>query len=68
MKMSWRAIFEQYVYTKKKKKMEHHEEMLNKGYTDCGVVSSMEPDSDGTYKRYPAGKYIRYLSKEEQLK
>lgn len=65
MRMSWCAIFEQYIYTTLEEKMEHRKEMLQNGYSDCGVVSETEPDSDGTYKRFPAGKYKKYIFKEQ---
>lgn len=70
MKMSWRAIFEQYVYTTLDEKMEHREEMLNKGYTDCGVVSSNRIQTEhikDTQQENIEGIYLKKSNSSEML-
>lgn len=65
MELYWSAIYEEYVYDTIEEKMQHRQEMLEKGYTDTGLVSQVDPYYCGPYKRMPAGKYKKYLYKRK---
>lgn len=65
MELCWSAIYEQYIYDTIEEKMEHRKKLLEEGYIDTGVVSWVDPNSIGPYKRFPAGKYKKYLYKKQ---
>lgn len=64
MELCWSAIYKEYLYETIEEKMVHRKEMLEKGYTDTGLVSGVKPTSVDPYKRFPAGKYKKYLYKQ----
>lgn len=65
MELCWSEIRKEYLYETIEEKMEHRKELLENGYIDLGVVWGVEPNSIGPYKRYPAGRYKKYLYKKQ---